>query len=177
MPVRGLEPVPSVFEDGFGWHRPREKVGLSVPLSGNEKNCASFSLASSAMQAQRAMLAKRPKNRKGQPKPSLEEEVPKSLDLPTNRTCQSNCIGLAQNLYNSRLGSGPRYTSRTVMHMIQRLSREELYNSVWREPASTLAPRFGISEPKLKTHRERNAEARLVSFGFGLLFQLQDTRS
>src|SRR5712672_318246 len=36
------------------------------------------------------------------------------------------------------------------MHMIQRLSREELYNSVWREPASTLAPRFGISEAKLK---------------------------
>ena len=34
--------------------------------------------------------------------------------------------------------------------MIQRLSREELYNSVWREPASTLAPRFGISEAKLK---------------------------
>jgi hypothetical protein len=34
--------------------------------------------------------------------------------------------------------------------MIQRLSREELYNSVWREPASALAPRLGISEAKLK---------------------------
>jgi len=34
--------------------------------------------------------------------------------------------------------------------MIQRLSREELYNSVWREPASTLAPRFGVSEAKLE---------------------------
>jgi hypothetical protein len=36
------------------------------------------------------------------------------------------------------------------MHMMQRLSREELYNSVWRELASTPAPRFGISEAKLK---------------------------
>ena len=36
------------------------------------------------------------------------------------------------------------------MHMIQRLGLEELYNSVWREPVSALAPRFGISESKLK---------------------------
>jgi hypothetical protein len=35
-------------------------------------------------------------------------------------------------------------------HMIQRLSREDLYSSVWREPASALAPRLGISEAKLK---------------------------
>jgi hypothetical protein len=34
--------------------------------------------------------------------------------------------------------------------MIQRLSREELYDSVWREPASALAPRLGISEFALK---------------------------
>src|SRR5437879_6370007 len=34
--------------------------------------------------------------------------------------------------------------------MIQRLSREELYNAVWCEPVSALAPRLGISESKLK---------------------------
>jgi hypothetical protein len=34
-------------------------------------------------------------------------------------------------------------------HMIQRLSREELYNPFWREPASALAPCLGISEAKL----------------------------
>jgi hypothetical protein len=32
-------------------------------------------------------------------------------------------------------------------------------------------------ESERAVHRERNVEARLMSFGFGLLFQLQDTRS
>jgi hypothetical protein len=34
--------------------------------------------------------------------------------------------------------------------MIQRLSREQLYDSVWHEPASALAPRLGISELAMK---------------------------
>jgi hypothetical protein len=33
---------------------------------------------------------------------------------------------------------------------MQRLSREDLYNFVWQEPASALAPRLGISEATLK---------------------------
>src|ERR1700733_14946246 len=33
---------------------------------------------------------------------------------------------------------------------MQRLSREDLYNFVWHEPASALAPRLGISEANLK---------------------------
>ncbi len=49
----------------------------------------------------------------------LFKSILDQLSLTATETlCQTLCIGLAQNLYNSRQGSGPRYTFRTVMHMI-----------------------------------------------------------